>query len=113
MISSLAFAAITRCYYNTGVTAGRRLRVQFIILRGAQYGGHGTRKGCHYSTTLGAPLIVSSSDRACPCHAKKMNCTSIHELFQAMGEKKEPVTSWLLTPFLFNSTKLYYCPLGE
>ncbi len=45
--------------------------VQFIILRGAQYGGHGTGKGCHYYTTLGAPLIVSSSDRACPCHAKK------------------------------------------
>ena len=28
------------------------------------------RKGCHYSTTLGAPLTVYSSDRACPCHAK-------------------------------------------
>src|SRR5713226_3598748 len=25
---------------------------------------HGTRKGCHYYTTLGAPLAVYSSDRA-------------------------------------------------
>src|SRR6266699_461714 len=31
---------------------------------------HGTRKGCHYYTTLGAPLPVYSSDRACPCHAR-------------------------------------------
>src|SRR5712692_4808806 len=26
--------------------------------------GHGTRKGCHYYTTLGTRLIVCSSDRA-------------------------------------------------
>ena len=30
---------------------------------------HGTRKGCHYYTTLTRPLIEYSSGRACPCHA--------------------------------------------
>ncbi len=30
---------------------------------------HDTRKECHYYTTLGRPLTVYSSDRACPCHA--------------------------------------------
>jgi hypothetical protein len=52
------------------------IRVRCTFLRGAQYGGHGTRKGCHYYTTLGA-LIVYSSDRACPCHAKKCNAPSL------------------------------------
>src|SRR6266699_3976119 len=31
---------------------------------------HGTRKGCHYYTTLERPLTVYSSGRACPCHVR-------------------------------------------
>src|SRR5713101_6561262 len=44
---------------------------------------HGTRKGCHYYTTLGRPLTVYSSrspmyrgTRACPCHARHLR--SLH-----------------------------------
>jgi len=40
----------------------------FRLRKGTWHLEHGTRKGCHYYTTLGVPLTAYSSDRACPCH---------------------------------------------
>src|SRR5437879_1364313 len=64
----------------TGTHRPWRARVQFIFcaertmagMAESPPGSLATQGGkpCHYYTTLGAPLIVYSSDRACPCHAE-------------------------------------------